>query len=730
MLAEKPIDGLSKGMKQRLCLGRALVHDPAVMVLDEPAAGLDPRARIELREMIRAWPPSGKTILISSHILTELAAICDVVGILERGRLLAVGTVEEIQRQGRQPQNCVEVRLLDAPPAGRVARRPAGRRGCRRAGGEPSSSSMPATRRPRPPCSGHRRGRFPRGGLRRHSGRRWKTSSCKLPRGWCNKRTCSAAAGRRAGRCHSTPAGLAGAAPGVAAPHHGEWLNPILVKECRQATQKPAVRRHVFTAAHLRLVLVDRRHHDHRPQCLLQLHRSGDVLRLLPGAGVSVGGDCSLSAHFVRWPANAKTARLNWFPSPRCTAQIVAGKLGSTVVQMIVYFSALSPCLAFTYLLHGIDVPTIAFILAYAFLRSLALSATTIAAVDPGPRKALANRARRGADHRAAVCLHPQLRDGAVDPQRRLFAARSAGVLDRSRGRADGLCQLPGVVRSRHGRAIDLCQRQPLDAAAHVTMLAKFLLFAGWMAEFGVFVNRQGSTDVLAGFVVVFVAMSSLHWSAMGSLLVLEQPNLSPRVKRRLPQTFLGRVLPTWFNPGPGTGYLFAVSGQLAAAAIGLGVFAWLNSLGRAPWVSPIGEDFFAFTVIGSGYVVFYLGLGKLFVGWLRRFVPIGFIPGLTAQLLLLSLGTGIPAVIYGMSASRGDGYSLLQLTKPFWTLSETLDRRGAGLTNDLDTVIYLVPAMAVVVFLFNLPGVAREVRHVRIAAPPRVVADEAAPPA
>jgi ABC-2 type transport system ATP-binding protein len=112
-LAEKPTSGLSKGMKQRLCLGRALVHDPAVLVLDEPAAGLDPRARVELREMIRALADRGKAILISSHILTELAEICDVVGIIEQGRLVAVGDVEEIQKQGQMPQNVVEVRLLD-----------------------------------------------------------------------------------------------------------------------------------------------------------------------------------------------------------------------------------------------------------------------------------------------------------------------------------------------------------------------------------------------------------------------------------------------------------------------------------------------------------------------------------------------------------------------------------------------------------------------------------------
>ena len=112
-LAEKPTNGLSKGMKQRLCLGKALIHDPSVLVLDEPAAGLDPRARIQLREMIRMLADNGKTVLISSHILTELAEICDTVGIIERGRLLATGSVEEIQRQCRRQHNAVDVTLLD-----------------------------------------------------------------------------------------------------------------------------------------------------------------------------------------------------------------------------------------------------------------------------------------------------------------------------------------------------------------------------------------------------------------------------------------------------------------------------------------------------------------------------------------------------------------------------------------------------------------------------------------
>jgi ABC-2 type transport system ATP-binding protein len=115
-LAFKPIRGLSKGMRQRLCLGRALIHDPSVLILDEPAAGLDPRARIELRHIIRSLAADGKTILVSSHILTELAEMCDRVGILEQGQLLATGTVDEIRQTIRQSREVV-VKVSGSPVA-------------------------------------------------------------------------------------------------------------------------------------------------------------------------------------------------------------------------------------------------------------------------------------------------------------------------------------------------------------------------------------------------------------------------------------------------------------------------------------------------------------------------------------------------------------------------------------------------------------------------------------
>jgi ABC-2 type transport system ATP-binding protein len=95
-LREKTLYALSKGMKQRVSLARALLHDPAVLVMDEPAAGLDPRARIELRELLRVLAAHGKAILISSHILTELAEICDTAVFIERGKLLRYGAIDRL----------------------------------------------------------------------------------------------------------------------------------------------------------------------------------------------------------------------------------------------------------------------------------------------------------------------------------------------------------------------------------------------------------------------------------------------------------------------------------------------------------------------------------------------------------------------------------------------------------------------------------------------------------
>jgi len=95
------VEALSRGMRQRLCLAHTLVHDPALLILDEPASGLDPRARVEMREILRELRSMGKTILVSSHILPELAEMCTGVAIIDRGRLLRSGSIHEIERSLR-----------------------------------------------------------------------------------------------------------------------------------------------------------------------------------------------------------------------------------------------------------------------------------------------------------------------------------------------------------------------------------------------------------------------------------------------------------------------------------------------------------------------------------------------------------------------------------------------------------------------------------------------------
>ena len=96
------VNGLSRGMQQRLCLAKTLVHDPPVLILDEPASGLDPRARVEMKALLKELQKMGKTILVSSHILPELADFCNKIGIIERGKLLAAGNVQDVIRSIRQ----------------------------------------------------------------------------------------------------------------------------------------------------------------------------------------------------------------------------------------------------------------------------------------------------------------------------------------------------------------------------------------------------------------------------------------------------------------------------------------------------------------------------------------------------------------------------------------------------------------------------------------------------
>jgi ABC-2 type transport system ATP-binding protein len=111
-LERKLVTALSKGMKQRLCLAKTLLHDPAILILDEPAAGLDPHARVELRELVKALAELDKAVIISSHILSELSQICTTVAVIEMGKIRASGPVEDVVRMAQTHHARVYVRTI------------------------------------------------------------------------------------------------------------------------------------------------------------------------------------------------------------------------------------------------------------------------------------------------------------------------------------------------------------------------------------------------------------------------------------------------------------------------------------------------------------------------------------------------------------------------------------------------------------------------------------------
>lgn len=113
-LSDRLINKMSKGQGQRLCLGRALIHDPQVLIMDEPAAGLDPKARVELKRLIRILAEEGKTILISSHILSELGEMCDTLLFIDKGKIVHYGTAQSLQRTDHTV-TLVDVKLVHSP---------------------------------------------------------------------------------------------------------------------------------------------------------------------------------------------------------------------------------------------------------------------------------------------------------------------------------------------------------------------------------------------------------------------------------------------------------------------------------------------------------------------------------------------------------------------------------------------------------------------------------------
>ena len=235
--------------------------------------------------------------------------------------------------------------------------------------------------------------------------------------------------------------------------------------------------------------------------------------------------------------------------------------------------------------------------------------------------------------------------------------------------------------------------------------------FVGWMAYGWIDVRlRRGIPIVIA------IGLAGIYWYVMGTMLTAERPGMSQRVRRRLPQSFLGRMFFSWLNPGPASGYMFVVANITTLALIvcsAATVGDYFSTRTPRTWLHV--EELRSLMIIGWGYLVAYLGIGLLVVSALRRVAVVTMLACVLIHCSLLLAGFGIPFAIKSMSiALRDADYTFLQITDPFWSLYHIAD--GGRLT-DGSVIALLVAGVALCVLLLNLPRVIRELSIVREAA-------------
>jgi hypothetical protein len=393
--------------------------------------------------------------------------------------------------------------------------------------------------------------------------------------------------------------------------------------------------------------------------------------------------------------------------------QIVTGKLGSAMLQMVVYYSALAPCIAFTYLLRGIDIFTIGFVLFYTFLTSVMLSTVGLVV-------ATITRARHWQVVLSVLLLIVLLvvtviwsfaavgiiaADNTMPYQELDFWTANLAVVS--------FCISFAVMFVLVSAAMLSFASDNRSTKLRVVMMVQQVLWIGWMTYFWL---RSEEDEVL----MIFVVFPAIYWYLIGALMAGETAQLSPRVKRSLPQSFLGRMTLTWFNPGSGTGYSFAVTNMvsmyLVVVVIGFG--SQMTAFAGAPRDS----DWSVFGLMATCYVVTYLGIGRLIVLAIRQFAYVGMLVPFLIGIFVALLGCAVPAFLqawwYGYSSLE---YSAFQASNWMWTMVEAADGNLWG-TPAAPIAVFV---SAVLIFGLNLIFTMYEVEHVRQATPQRVLDDE-----
>ncbi len=411
--------------------------------------------------------------------------------------------------------------------------------------------------------------------------------------------------------------------------------------------------------------------------------------------------------------------------------QFISGKLASAMLQMLVYLSAVSPCLAFTYMLRGIDILAILMMTGYVVLASLGFSALALLLATLTTEKhwqiVLSVLLILGLMYcfMGGMTIAGQMSREVWPFDDSEFWVANAGLLT-------AYVSYLALVIAAAGAQLSFASDNR-STKLRVIMLVQQGLWIGWLAGLWMLYGRDFGPRF--SLLYMFAMVPFVQWAALGALMTGESPELSRRVQRSLPQSFFGRVFLTWFNPGPGTGYMFVVgnlatvwlAALVAMVAIGDDGLSTLSFLvaGFPPASGNEAERVFYFLTVGALYVVFYLGIGRLLMGLARRFSPVSLFLALLVNFLLLLGGTALPLVIQYSQDPPIREYTLLQAFNPFWTLGDLLATRHNAA--QLGYVLLIVGGAALAVFLLNLPQVIREVRFVRVEKPRRVEEEDLA---
>jgi hypothetical protein len=508
----------------------------------------------------------------------------------------------------------------------------------------------------------------------------------------------------------------------------GDYLNPILVKETRQALKS---RQFVFTFVLLLL--------------LTWVATIALVAWVGPGISYTAAGGFLLTWYcyllsfplavivpFGAFRSLAAEREENTYDLLRVSTltprQIVNGKLASAMVQIGVYCSAVAPCFAFSYLLRGIDVLTIVVLLCYIVLASIGLSLLGLLGA--------ASAVQKQGQVVLSVAFVTVLLGCFLGGMGLLtsFLMEGSQLVTRPE-----FWQGTFAIFSLHLTTSLLAYLATVALTAPRTVNKSTPLRWGMLVQQAVYFGWCSYIMLNVGFpfyeiIAVMLLVQAAYWYFMGTLLSSESPDLSHRVQRQLPQSILGRWLLGWLNPGPGTGYMFAVANVatgfallgLAASAEALG---WGDNAVRQGWLA-VGDlwEVVPALVAAWCYLVIFLGIGKLLISVLRRFASMTPLASFLVHALVVMLAIGIPyATQMSVRGWRDLGFNPLQWSNPFWSISELLMAGSRVWGPEVVIHLSVLLGIALCILLFNLPSVAREIVVIRVAAPERVQQDVAA---